>query len=133
MKDGLSLHQKRYFLISSFSPLPYFVFVHVVAVVVVVVVVVVAVVVAVVVISLCQRNGLSLLKRYPPASSFIPPCQCMLALLFLLLLLSENINYCQVARLAAERLNCQPVGGKRKSKAHDQTWNIKYLPRSEFN
>jgi len=38
----------------------------------------------------------------------------------------------KVARLAAERLNCQPVGGKRKSKAHDQTWNIKYLPRFKW-
>ena len=44
----------------------------------------------------------------------------------------SNFFY-KVARMAAERLNCQPVGGKRKSKAHDQTWNIKYLPRSEFN
>merc|ERR1719273_1793262 len=38
----------------------------------------------------------------------------------------------KVARVAAERLNCQPVGGKRKSKAHDQTWNIKYLPRFKW-
>jgi len=38
----------------------------------------------------------------------------------------------KVARMAAERLNCQPVGGKRKSKAHDQTWNIKYLPRFKW-
>merc|ERR1712226_1020691 len=38
----------------------------------------------------------------------------------------------KVARTSAERLNCQPVGGKRKSKAHDQTWNIKYLPRFKW-
>merc|ERR1719342_2042570 len=38
----------------------------------------------------------------------------------------------KVARMAAERLNCQPVGGKLKSKAHDQTWNIKYLPRFKW-
>jgi len=38
----------------------------------------------------------------------------------------------KVARVAAERLNCQPVGGKRKSKSHDQTWNIKYLPRFKW-
>ena len=35
----------------------------------------------------------------------------------------------QVARGVAEKLNCQMVGGKRRSKAHDQIWNIKYLPR----
>ena len=34
--------------------------------------------------------------------------------------------------MTAERLNCQPVGGKRKSKTYDQTWNIKYLPRFSF-
>merc|ERR1719319_1397991 len=38
----------------------------------------------------------------------------------------------KAARLAAERLNCQQVGGKRRSKAHDQTWNIKYLPRFKW-
>jgi len=38
----------------------------------------------------------------------------------------------KVARTAAERLNCQPVGGKRRSKAHDQIWNIKYLPRFKW-
>lgn len=38
----------------------------------------------------------------------------------------------KVARMTAERLNCQPVGGKRKSKTYDQTWNIKYLPRFKW-
>jgi len=38
----------------------------------------------------------------------------------------------KVARTSAERLNCQPVGGKRRSKAHDQIWNIKYLPRFKW-
>merc|ERR1711872_612352 len=38
----------------------------------------------------------------------------------------------KVARVAAERLNCQPVGGKRKSKAYEEIWNIKYLPRFKW-
>jgi len=38
----------------------------------------------------------------------------------------------KVARASAEKLNCQPVGGKRRSKAHDQIWNIKYLPRFKW-
>ena len=36
----------------------------------------------------------------------------------------------KVAKFVAENLNCKPVGGKRKSKAYDELWNIKYLPRS---
>ena len=35
----------------------------------------------------------------------------------------------RVAKSVAETLNCNPVGGKRRSKAHDELWNIKYLPR----
>merc|ERR1712226_114674 len=38
----------------------------------------------------------------------------------------------KVAKSAASSLNCQPVGGKRRSKAHDQLWNIKYLPRFKW-
>lgn len=38
----------------------------------------------------------------------------------------------KVARGVAEKLNCQMVGGKRRSKAHDQIWNIKYLPRFKW-
>jgi len=34
----------------------------------------------------------------------------------------------KVAKFVAENLNCKPVGGKRKSKAYDELWNIKYLP-----
>ena len=36
----------------------------------------------------------------------------------------------KVAKFVAENLNSNPVGGKRKSKAYDELWNIKYLPRS---
>ena len=35
----------------------------------------------------------------------------------------------KVARFVAENLNSKPVGGKRKSKAYEELWNIKYLPR----
>lgn len=35
----------------------------------------------------------------------------------------------KVAKSVAASLNCNPVGGKRRSKAHDELWNIKYLPR----
>ena len=35
----------------------------------------------------------------------------------------------KVAKSVAATLNCNPVGGKRRSKAHDELWNIKYLPR----
>ena len=35
----------------------------------------------------------------------------------------------KVAKSVAANLNCNPVGGKRRSKAHDELWNIKYLPR----
>ena len=35
----------------------------------------------------------------------------------------------KVARFVAEKLNSKPVGGKRKSKAYEELWNIKYLPR----
>jgi len=38
----------------------------------------------------------------------------------------------KVARAVAENLNNNPVGGKRKSKAHDHLWNIKYLPRFKW-
>merc|ERR1719195_2087879 len=34
----------------------------------------------------------------------------------------------KVARFVAENLNSKPVGGKRKSKAYEELWNIKYLP-----
>jgi len=34
----------------------------------------------------------------------------------------------KVAKFVAENLNSNPVGGKRKSKAYDELWNIKYLP-----
>merc|ERR1719195_214042 len=34
----------------------------------------------------------------------------------------------KVAKFVAENLNCKPAGGKRKSKAYDERWNIKYLP-----
>ena len=35
----------------------------------------------------------------------------------------------KIAKFVAESLNSNPVGGKRRSKAHDELWNIKYLPR----
>ena len=35
----------------------------------------------------------------------------------------------KIAKYVAETLNSNPVGGKRRSKAHDELWNIKYLPR----
>merc|ERR1711973_876330 len=38
----------------------------------------------------------------------------------------------KIAKNVAESLNSYPVGGKRRSKAHDQTWNIKYLPRFKW-
>merc|ERR1712106_1265564 len=38
----------------------------------------------------------------------------------------------KVAKSVAEKLNNNPVGGKRRSKAHDQLWNIKYLPRFKW-
>merc|ERR1711951_68274 len=34
----------------------------------------------------------------------------------------------KVAKFVAENLNNKPVGGKRRSKAYDELWNIKYLP-----
>lgn len=34
-----------------------------------------------------------------------------------------------VAKMVAEELNGQPVGGKRRAKYHDALWNIKYLKR----
>lgn len=38
----------------------------------------------------------------------------------------------KVAKSVAASLNCNPVGGKRRSKAHDELWNIKYLPRFKW-
>jgi len=38
----------------------------------------------------------------------------------------------KVAKAVAENLNNNPVGGKRRSKSHDQLWNIKYLPRFKW-
>ena len=35
----------------------------------------------------------------------------------------------KVAKSVAESLNSIPVGGKRRSKAYEELWNIKYLPR----
>jgi len=37
-----------------------------------------------------------------------------------------------VAKQVAKELNTTPVGGKRRSKAHNQLWNIKYLPRFKW-
>lgn len=33
------------------------------------------------------------------------------------------------AKEVAANLNTTPVGGKKRSKAHDVLWNIKYLPK----
>jgi len=38
----------------------------------------------------------------------------------------------KVAKSVADTLNRNPVGGKRRSKAHDELWNIKYLPRFKW-
>merc|ERR550519_228921 len=38
----------------------------------------------------------------------------------------------KVAKSVAESLNSIPVGGKRRSKAHSQLWNLKYLPRFKW-
>jgi len=38
----------------------------------------------------------------------------------------------KIAKTVAESLNSYPVGGKRRSKAHDELWNIKYLPRFKW-
>lgn len=35
----------------------------------------------------------------------------------------------RVAKEVAANLNNTPVGGKKRSKAHDVLWNIKYLPK----
>lgn len=35
----------------------------------------------------------------------------------------------RAAKEVATRLNNSAVGGKKRSKAHDVIWNIKYLPR----
>ena len=35
----------------------------------------------------------------------------------------------KVAKSVADSLNSIPVGGKRRSKAYEELWNIKYLPR----
>ena len=35
----------------------------------------------------------------------------------------------RVAKEVASSVNNTPVGGKKKSQAHDILWNIKYLPR----
>merc|ERR1719278_1151620 len=34
----------------------------------------------------------------------------------------------KVAKSVADSLNSIPVGGKRRSKAYEELWNIKYLP-----
>jgi len=38
----------------------------------------------------------------------------------------------KVAKSVAESLNSVQVGGKRRSKAHDELWNLKYLPRFKW-
>jgi len=38
----------------------------------------------------------------------------------------------KVAKSVAESLNSIPVGGKRRSKAYEELWNIKYLPRFKW-
>jgi len=38
----------------------------------------------------------------------------------------------KVAKSVAASLNTIPVGGKRRSKSHDELWNIKYLPRFKW-
>jgi len=38
----------------------------------------------------------------------------------------------KVAKAVAEKLNNTPVGGKRRSKSHDQLWNLKYLSRFKW-
>ena len=35
----------------------------------------------------------------------------------------------RAAKEVASNLNNTPVGGKKRSKAHDVLWNIKYLPK----
>ena len=35
----------------------------------------------------------------------------------------------RLAKEVAQRVNNTPVGGNKRSKAHDALWNIKYLPR----
>ena len=35
----------------------------------------------------------------------------------------------RAAKEVATNLNNTPVGGKKRSKAHDVLWNIKYLPK----
>ena len=35
----------------------------------------------------------------------------------------------RLAKEVAQRVNNTPVGGSKRSKAHDSLWNIKYLPR----
>jgi len=37
-----------------------------------------------------------------------------------------------IAKQVGKELNNTPVGGKRRSKAHNQLWNIKYLPRFKW-
>merc|ERR1711874_916513 len=37
-----------------------------------------------------------------------------------------------VAKQVAKELNTTQVGGKRRSKAHNQLWNLKYLPRFKW-
>lgn len=39
----------------------------------------------------------------------------------------------RVAQDVAQNLNTTPVGGKKRSKAHDVLWNIKYLPRFKWS
>jgi len=38
----------------------------------------------------------------------------------------------KVAKSVADSLNSIPVGGKRRSKAYEELWNIKYLPRFKW-
>merc|ERR1711881_699941 len=38
----------------------------------------------------------------------------------------------KVAKNVADSLNSIPVGGKRRSKAYEELWNIKYLPRFKW-
>ena len=39
----------------------------------------------------------------------------------------------RLAKEVASNLNLSQVGGKKRSKSHDVTWNIKYLPGYVLN
>jgi ESF2/ABP1 family protein len=55
---------------------------------------------------------------------------------------NKRVNYTEgwvefvdkgMARKIAEKLNNQPIGGKKRSYYHDDIWNIKYLPKFKWN